>query len=61
MNPDTEYLLQRAREEAHRALRSDQPQVAATHQALTVRYSAQAVISLVEEAEVVDGSAQGKP
>lgn len=39
---ELEFCLRRAREEAHRALRSEQPEVAAAHQRMSVRYSARA-------------------
>lgn len=39
---ELEYCLKRAREESHRALRADRPEVAAVHQRLSVRYSARA-------------------
>jgi hypothetical protein len=39
---ELEYCLKRAREEARRALRADQPEVASVHQRLSVRYSARA-------------------
>jgi hypothetical protein len=42
VNEELEYCLTRAREEAHRALRSNQPEAAAVHQRLSVRYSARA-------------------
>lgn len=42
ISDELEYCLMRAREEAHRALRSNKPEVAAVHQRLSVRYSARA-------------------
>jgi hypothetical protein len=42
VNEELEYCLIRAREEAHRALRSNQPEAAAVHQRLSIRYSARA-------------------
>ena len=39
---ELEYCMMRAREEAHRALRSNKPEVAAAHQRMSVRYSAKA-------------------
>lgn len=41
---ELEYCMRRAREEARRALRSNQPEVAAAHQRLSVRYSARAFL-----------------
>lgn len=41
---ELEYCMMRAREEAHRALRSNSPETAAAHQRLSVRYSARAFL-----------------
>lgn len=46
---ETEYYMHRAKEEAKRALTSDQPAVAAAHHGLSVQYSARALMSHVEE------------
>jgi len=49
MDDETEYLLKRASEEARQAIRSEHPDVAEVHQAMSVRYSAKALDLLVEE------------
>ena len=49
---ELEYCLMRAREEAHRALRSSRPEVAAIHQRLAVRYSARAFMLRAAENDV---------
>ena len=49
MKHETKYLLRRASEEAHRAIRSDKPEAADVHEALSVRYSAKALILLMED------------
>ena len=49
MNPETEYLLRRASEEARQAIKSDQPEAADVHEALSVRYSAKAATLLAED------------
>ena len=51
---ELEFCLMRAREEAHRALRSDQPEAAAAHQRLSVRYSARAFMLRAAENDIVD-------
>jgi hypothetical protein len=52
VNNELEYCLTRAREEAHRALRSNQPEAAAVHQRLSVRYSARAFMLRATENDV---------
>ncbi len=49
---ELEFCLKRAREEAHRALRSEQPEVAAAHQRMSVRYSARAFMLRAAENDV---------
>lgn len=49
MKSETEYLLRRASEEVHRAIISEKPEAAKVHEALSVRYSAKAVIQLLQE------------
>ncbi len=49
MRSETQYFLRRAREEAYRAIRSEQAEEADAHQALSVRYSTKAVMLLVED------------
>jgi len=44
---DTEYYLRRAKEEAHRALTSARPEVAAAHRGLSIGYSAKALLARV--------------
>ena len=51
MKSETRYFLRRASEEAHRALAAQQPEAADAHEALSVRYSAKAIILLGEEDE----------
>jgi hypothetical protein len=41
---DTDYYLQRAKHEAILAIQADHPATAASHQGLSVRYSARAVL-----------------
>lgn len=47
---ETEYYMHRAKEEAKRALTSDQPAVAAAHHGLSVQYSARVLMLHAEEA-----------
>jgi hypothetical protein len=49
MMADTDYYLQRAKSEAVRALQADHPSAAASHQGLSVRYSALAALGLLDE------------
>jgi len=51
MKPETRYLLWRASEEALRAINSEKPEAANIHEALSVRYSAKALILLAEDDE----------
>ncbi len=53
MEPETEFLLRRASQEARRAINCEQPEAARAHEELARRYSAKAVAALHEE----DGSA----
>jgi hypothetical protein len=48
IDPETEYLMLRAKDEAVLAIRATHPAAAAAHQAMAVRYSTRAVIELVE-------------
>jgi hypothetical protein len=57
IEPETRYLLKRASEEARRAISSEQPEAADVHEALSVRYSAQALIKLVEDDPGTDAAA----
>lgn len=50
MEPETEYLMIRAREEAVLAIQAEHPAAAAAHQNLSVRYSAKAAIELADAA-----------
>jgi hypothetical protein len=47
--PDTDYFLLRAKQESILAIQADHPAAAAAHQNLSSRYSAQAVMSIVDE------------
>jgi len=40
--PEQAFLLRRAREEAHLALRAEQPEVASAHHRLSIGYSSRA-------------------
>ena len=51
MKSETRYFLQRASEEARRAIKSEEPRVASVHEALSVRYSAKALTLLAAEDE----------
>jgi hypothetical protein len=51
IDPETEHLMTRAKEEAVLAIQARHPAAARAHQRLAVRYSTKAVISLVEEGE----------
>ena len=51
MKSETRYLLRRASEEATRAISAEKPQVADVHETLSARYSARALILLVEQDE----------
>ena len=42
MGTELEYCMRRARQEAHRALACNEPEAAAAHQKLSIRYSARA-------------------
>jgi len=46
---DTEYYLERAEQEAVLAIQADHPKAAAVHRRLSARYSARAVIAIVNE------------
>lgn len=46
VEPETEYLMERAKEEALAAIKADHPSAAAAHQQLSVLYSTRAVIEL---------------
>jgi hypothetical protein len=48
IDPETEYLMIRAHEEAVLAIRAEHPAAAAAHQGLAVRYSTKAVMNLAE-------------
>lgn len=47
--PDTDYFLLRAGRESILAIQADHPAAAAAHQNLSFRYSAQAVMAIVDE------------
>jgi hypothetical protein len=49
IDPETEHLMTRAKEEAVLAIQAAHPAAAAAHQSMAVRYSTQAVIELAEE------------
>lgn len=49
IDPETEHLMVRAKEEAVLAIQAKNPGAARAHQGLAVRYSTKAVIALVEE------------
>jgi hypothetical protein len=51
MKLETRYFLRRASEEALRAVSSEKPEAANVHEALSVRYSAKALILLAEDDE----------
>ena len=46
---DTDYFLDRAEQEVVLAIQADHPKAAAAHRELSVRYSACAVIAIVNE------------
>jgi hypothetical protein len=54
---ELEYCMMRAREEAHRALQSNLPEVASAHQRLSIRYSARAFLLRAEDNELKTGQA----
>jgi len=49
LHEELEYCVKRARQEAHRALASKRPEVAAAHRGLAIRYSARARILRQEQ------------
>ena len=49
IDPETEHLMTRAKEEAVLAIQARHPAAARAHHGLAVRYSTKAVIGLVEE------------
>lgn len=53
MKSETRYLMRRASEEAKRAICSEKPEAADVHEALSVRYSAKALILLIEDDEAL--------
>jgi hypothetical protein len=61
VNEELKYCMSRAREEAHRALRSNQPEVAAVHQRLSVRYSARAFMLRAAENDVEPAFLEERP
>ena len=57
IDPETEYLMIRAKEEAVAAIQARHPAAAAAHQGLAVRYSAKAAIEIADEAgDLVEGN-----
>lgn len=50
IDPETEYLIARAKQEAAMAARAKHPAAAAAHRGIYLRYSAQAVMELAQEA-----------
>jgi hypothetical protein len=50
-DPETRYLLTRAKQEATMAARAEHPSAAAAHRTLSLRYSTKAVLELGEEAD----------
>ena len=50
INPETEYLMIRAQEEAVAALQAEHPSAAAAHQSLAVLYSAKAAMDIADDA-----------
>lgn len=50
IDPETEYLMARAKEEAAMAVEAKNPAAAAVHRGLALRYSARAVMDLAEGA-----------
>ena len=53
MKPETKYLLRRANEEAVRAINSEKQEAADAHEALSVHYSAKALMLLAEDDEAL--------
>jgi hypothetical protein len=51
IDPETEHLMIRAKEEAILAIQAGNPAAARAHQGMAVRYSTKAVISLVAESD----------
>ena len=49
IDPETEHLMSRAKEEAVLAIQARHPAAARAHQRMAVRYSTKAAISLVDE------------
>jgi len=49
IDPETEYLMVRAKQEAAMAAQAKHPAAAAAHRSLSLRYSARAVMDLAEE------------
>lgn len=47
--PDLAYFMRRAREEAHSALKSNKPEVAAAHHGMSIRYSAKVLMVMAED------------
>jgi hypothetical protein len=60
IDPETEHLMTRAKEEAVLAIQAKHPAAARAHQGLAVRYSTKAVMGLVEE-EDSDSVESGPP
>jgi hypothetical protein len=55
IDPETEHLMSRAREEAVLAIQAGHPAAASAHQRMAVHYSTKAVTSLVgEDGDPVD-------
>jgi len=46
---DTDYYLERAKQEAILAIQADHPATAASHQGLSIRYSAKAALEIMDE------------
>ena len=54
IDPEAEYLLRRAKEEAFRAIQAENPTVSAVHQELALRYSAKAVIAIANADDAIE-------
>ena len=61
INPETEYLMIRAQEEAVAALQAQHPSAAAAHQSLAVLYSAKAAMDLADDAGDPSGGNGNRP
>lgn len=58
---DTDYYLQRAKDEAVLAIQADNPSASASHQGLSIRYSALAALGILDDQDTPKDKARHRP